>query len=126
MSVELLNRLGDAWSRQDIDGVMETFADDATFHAAFGSGPLGTSCHGKAAIRAAIQASFEAYPGSTLEGIGVPCLGTDGQASSQWVFHYTGPDGKKASLHGCDLFQLEKGKIKVKNAYIKMFVEPQA
>lgn len=122
MSQKLLTDLVAAWDRQDVEATLACFAEDSVYHAAFGAGPLGTTCKGKAAIREALTAGFAAYPGSRLRAVGTPVFGADGQAAAEWVFEYTGADGKPAQMHGCDLFLIEGGKIKVKNAYVKYFI----
>lgn len=123
MSQQLLAALGSAWNRQDVEGVLECFAPDGTYHDAFGERPLGATYKGHAAIRGALIATFAAFPGARLATVGQPLLSPDGSAASEWVFEYTGADGTPAQLHGSDFFLIEGGKVKVKNAYVKAYSE---
>jgi uncharacterized protein (TIGR02246 family) len=122
MSQQLLKDLVAAWDRQDVEATLACFAEDGVYHEAFGPGPLGNTQQGKAAIREALKAGFAAYPGSRLRSVGTTVFGTNGHAASEWIFEYTGADGKPAQMHGCDFFLIEGNKIKVKNAYVKYFV----
>jgi ketosteroid isomerase-like protein len=122
MSQQLLNELVAAWDRQDVEATLACFAEDGVYHEAFGPGALGNTRQGKAAIREALAAGFAAYPGSRLRSVGSPVFGSAGHAAAEWVFEYTGPDGKPAQMHGCDIFLIEGDRIKVKNAYVKYFV----
>lgn len=122
MSHQLLTDLVAAWDRQDVEGTLACFAEDAVYHEAFGPGALGNTRNGKAAIRDALKAGFAAYPGSRLRSVGKPILGEAGHAAAEWEFEYTGPDGQAAKMRGCDFFVIEGNKIQVKNAFVKFFV----
>lgn len=121
MSQQLLADLGAAWDRQDVDGVLACFAQDGIYHDVVGDRPLGATHRGQAAIREALVATFAAFPGARLRTVGQPLIGPDGRAATEWVFEYSGADGRPEQLHGCDFFLIDGGKVKVKNAYMKSY-----
>ena len=76
---ELIRRYFDAFNRQDLEGVMPCFGDDAVI-----VGPDGSRSEGAAEIRKAYAASFKAIP----DGKCVPrtLLGADGAGAVESIF----------------------------------------
>ena len=53
VTFEILHRIADAFARHDVDGIVNSFAEDGEFRNARGPHPYGESYRGKAAIRRA-------------------------------------------------------------------------
>ncbi|MFJ1472580.1 nuclear transport factor 2 family protein [Massilia orientalis] len=126
MSKQLLDNLSAAWNRQDVEAVLEYFSVDGTYHDVMGEDPLGKTYFGHAAIREALVNTFAAFPGARLLPMGEPIVGDDGRAASEWIFEYQDAAGQAAQMHGCDFFVISDGKVKVKNAYMKAYVQSDA
>ena len=59
VTIELVNAVGDAFNNNDIDAVMQHFADDATFDHAAGPDINGKRFEGKESIRSVFGGLFE-------------------------------------------------------------------
>jgi len=59
VTIELVNAVGDAFNNNDIDAVMQHFADDATFDHAAGPDINGKRFEGKESIRAVFDGLFK-------------------------------------------------------------------
>jgi steroid delta-isomerase-like uncharacterized protein len=113
----LLDRFADAWNRHDIDALMEMMADDCVFEASAGSQIAGQRSQGKAAVRAAFAAVFDAFPDAHWADPRHFVAGSRGV--SEWTFTGTQKDGRRVEVNGCDLFTFSDGKIAVKNSFRK-------
>lgn len=120
MYENLLSDLVRAWNAQDIDGVIECFAADGSYCAAYGPEPLGACFHGHAAIRAALEAGFRDYPDGRTVVNSVVIVGQ--RALAEWYFEFTDSHGKRTRVHGCDAYELGGGRIRIKNSYVKQYV----
>ena len=122
MSIEkVLDTLITAWNDQDTDTILSLFAEDGEYHEPVGPDALGASNKGHAAIRAAIEAGFQHFPGGKIIPTGEPFF-DDSTGMCEWYFEFPGEDGNPIRLHGVDTFTFENGKIKSKNAYLKQFM----
>jgi steroid delta-isomerase-like uncharacterized protein len=113
----LLDRFADAWNRHDIDALMEMMADDCVFEASAGPQIAGQRSQGKAAVRAAFAAVFDAFPDAHWADPRHFVAG--GRGVSEWTFTGTQKDGRRVEVNGCDLFTFSGGKIAVKNSFRK-------
>lgn len=102
------------------DRVLACFAPDASYLPAYGPEPLGAECRGHAAIRAAIEEGFRAWPGGNTVVTSTLLAGERGLA--QWYFEFTDPEGRSTRVHGCDAYEFRGGKVRVKNSYVKQYV----
>lgn len=59
VTIELVDAIGDAFNANDIDAVMQYFADDATFDHAAGPDVHGTRFEGKETVRSVFAGLFE-------------------------------------------------------------------
>ena len=117
VTIELLDSFAAAWNRHDADGLMACMAPECVFEAAAGKDLAGTRHVGRAAVRKAYLAVFDAYADARWNNARHFVAGD--RAVSEWTF--TGPtkDGTKVEVNGCDIFTLKGGKIAVKNSYRK-------
>jgi steroid delta-isomerase-like uncharacterized protein len=113
----LLERFAAAWNRHDLDALMSMMTDDCVFDASAGPEVNGQRSEGRAAVRVAYAAVFEAFPDAHWANPRHVIAGDRGV--SEWTFTGTNRDGKRVEVTGCDLFTLRDGRIAVKNSYRK-------
>ena len=114
---ELLDAFADAFSRHDLDTVMEMMTDDCIFKTASGEGAEGKRIVGKENVREAFEATLAAMPDAQWNDAEHIIDGD--RACTRWRFTCTLPDGTKVEKYGCDLLQLRDGKIWKKDTYRK-------
>ena len=115
--LELLDRFADAWNRHDLDALLSMMTDDCVFDASAGPEVNGQRSEGRAAVRAAYAAVFEAFPDAHWANARHFIAGTRGV--SEWTFTGTQKDGRRVEVTGCDLFTFRDGQIAIKNSYRK-------
>ena len=101
-----------AWGRRDLEALMAMFTDDCVYKASVGQEP-GATFTGKAAVRAGVLRMFAVDDGSTSEITRLRIFGDEGY--SEWTYRF--PDGRV--VYGCDLFEFEGDRVRVKNAFRK-------
>ena len=115
----LLKAFGEAFNAHDAAALVSMMTDDCVFRTAMGPEPHGNAIVGQAAVKAAFEATFAAFPDAQW----VPrspdqVIGNRG--FSEWTFIATrAADGANFYMDGVDLFILRDGKIAVKDAYRK-------
>jgi steroid delta-isomerase-like uncharacterized protein len=115
--LRLLDRFADAWNRHDLDALMAMMTDDCVFDASAGPQVQGQRSEGRAAVRAAYAAVFDAFPDAHRARPRHFIAGDRGV--SEWTFTGTREDGARVEVNGCDLFTFRGGKIAIKNSYRK-------
>ena len=113
MTSERLDAFMDAWNAHDVEGIVSFFADDCEFHASVGPELMGASYAGRDEIRKGVTAFFERFPDGKFEDASAWVAGDRG--ASEWTFVSGG-----AAVRGCDLFEFEGDRIRVKNAFRKI------
>jgi ketosteroid isomerase-like protein len=113
MTTERLDAFMDAWNDHDVDGIVGFFAEDCTFHASVGPDLMGATYRGRDEVRRGVTAFFERFPDGRFEDASGWVAGDHG--ASEWTF----VSGDTAT-RGCDLFEFEGDKIRVKNAFRKL------
>ena len=108
-TVEVLEAIGDAFNRHDLDGIMAHFAEDGVFDKPAGSEINGQRVSGKAAVRAEFAALFEAIPDIHWEGIDNWASGDKG--CSEWHRTGTTTAGERQDWLGLDLFTFREGLV---------------
>lgn len=108
----------DAFNRHDLDAIMGYFSDDCSFDFPRGPHPWGRRAVGKAEVRALLATRFAGLPDVAYHD-GEHWLMGD-HAVSKWRLTGTKPSGEKVEVHGCDLLDLEGGKIARKDSYWKI------
>lgn len=101
----------DAECRHDLDGLLGHFLPDAMFYA-YGQPPQ----QGHAAIRALTEDFYRAFPELAIDVLGE---WTNGESSGAFEFraHLTDPDGKRFTLRGVILVDIQDGKFKAVRYY---------
>ncbi len=117
MTEERLAEFMAAWNTRDVDAIVGAFTDDGVFHASVGAELMGATAVGPEAIRRGVEAFFERFPTGRFEDTTLFVAGDGGFA--EWTFVVTGPGGEDVPTRGCDLFEFEGEKIRVKNAFRK-------
>jgi taurine dehydrogenase small subunit len=117
MTTARLDEFMDAWNAHDVDAIVGFFTEDCEFHASVGPELMGASYRGKEEVRRGIAAFFERYADGRFEDSSAFVAGDRG--ASEWTFVSTGPEGSEVAVRGCDLFEFEGEKIRVKNAFRK-------
>ncbi len=117
-TVALLEEIGDAFNRHDVDGIVSFFADDGVFDKPVGPEIHGARVSGRAAVAEEFAALFMAIPDIHWEGSANWVSGNMG--CSQWRRTGTGKNGEKLDWLGCDLFTFRDGKVIKKDSYFKL------
>jgi steroid delta-isomerase-like uncharacterized protein len=113
----MLDHFAEAWNRHDLDALMSMMTDDCVFEASAGPEVSGARSEGRAAVRLAFAAVFDACPDAHWGGARHFIAGDRGV--SEWTFTGTARDGRRVEVTGCDLFTFRAGRIAVKNSYRK-------
>jgi len=117
MTRERIAAFGAALNAHDSDLVMSFFSNDCVYHASFGPELLGTSHAGRAAIRNAVQASFDRFPDGCFEDFDIMVAGDTG--TFEWTFVTTDEAGNAVRARGVDLFEFAGDRIRIKNTFRK-------
>jgi hypothetical protein len=118
MTPERLAEFGVAWRDKDLDRLMEFMTDNCVFRASVGVEP-GTTFRGRDEVRRgfalmlAYDAGFESQGGTAF------IVGDRG--ASQWSYARTDEHGQVQRVDGCDLFEFEGDRIRVKDAYRRVY-----
>ena len=116
-SIELLQRHAAAWNAHDVDALLGLMTDDCIYDASAGKSAEGQRHVGTAALRAAFQAIFAAFPDARWEEASHFVSGDQG--FSTWVFRGTKADGARVEVNGLDVLKLRGGRICHKDTYRK-------
>ncbi|MGF1700861.1 nuclear transport factor 2 family protein [Photobacterium makurazakiensis] len=117
VNVDFLQAFSDAWNNHDIDALMSFVTDDCIFHTAAGADLQGNTFSGREAVRESFQQVWRNFPDAAwLDG---DHFISGDRAVSESTFCATKPDGSRIEARMVDVFTLEDGKIKVKNAFRK-------
>lgn len=108
--LDLLDRFGDAFNRQDLDATLAMMTDDCLFESTVP--PDGIRAEGKDAVRAAFGDFFTGSPGARFEAEDV--FGAGERAVVRW--RYDWGDGH---VRGIDVFRVRDGLVAEKCSYVK-------
>lgn len=114
-----VTKLTEAFIRQDIDAIMEQFAEDSCYCDLRGSGQRGAEYVGKQAIREVFLRQFYLMGDHTFEA---PTIIADGRtAFSSWTLVLGDPaDPQSPRFEGADHFELDDdAKVTLKKAWLK-------
>ncbi|MBV1929783.1 MAG: nuclear transport factor 2 family protein [Gammaproteobacteria bacterium] len=114
-----IEKMVKAFSEQDIEMIMSLFTIDATYYDVTGLGVMGGTFKGEKAIRKIFERQFALLPKHFYDD---PIIFVSGnKACANWNLVLGSPDrpGKQYRTRGCDYFELEDGKVTLKNAWIK-------
>ena len=113
MIKDTLKRFATAWREGNIEELLEFFTEDAIYSPSINN-ELGKSYKGKNEIKDGILRMMENNSGSVSTIQNIQIHGDFG--FWEWTYHF--PDGSEDK--GCDTFQFEGNKIKLKNAFRKI------
>ncbi|MGY0398396.1 MAG: nuclear transport factor 2 family protein [Ostreibacterium sp.] len=117
ITVEALQAFGGAWNAHDIDAILELVTNDCTFYTAAGEGLQGNCFIGKEKLREVFPQVWETSPDVQWNDPNIFVAGD--RAVIESTFCATKPDGNRIEVRMVDVFTVENGKIKVKNAFRK-------
>jgi len=118
VTVQLLEDIGAAFNRHDIDAIIGFFAEDGEFDNARGPEIFGRRHTGKAELRAFFGELMAALPDIQWHAIDNRVDGDKGY--SQWHRQATLPDGTVQDWLGLDIFTFKDGLIAKKDTYFKI------
>ena len=114
----------DAFNRHDLDDIMSYFTEDCRFDMPRGPHPFGTRYEGKAGVREGLASRFTGIP-DVHYGDDRHFVSRSGDCGvSEWLLTGTATTGERVEVRGCDLFEFEGGKIRVKDSYWKIVRPP--
>ena len=116
--LERLHQIADAFARHDVDGIVNSFAEDGEFRNAKGPDHWGQSYKGKAAIRSYFEPLFASTGDVQWKHTREFICGN--RAVTEWHRTATLGTGQKQSWLGCDLYTFRRGLIVMKDTYIKV------
>ena len=117
-TVELLEAIGDAFNRHDVDAIIGFFADDGMFDNAMGPEIYGRRYVGKETLQAFFGQLMAACPDIQWNAIDNRVDGNKG--FSEWRRQCTLPDGTKQDWLGLDIFTFRDGQVIKKDTYFKI------
>ncbi len=117
-TIELLEAIGDAFNRHDVEAVIGFFADDGVFDKPAGPDIWGRRYSGKQEIAQEFAALFAAIPDLRWEPTANWVSGNKG--CSEWRRTGTTTGGERQDWLGCDLFTFREGKVVKKDSYFKI------
>jgi hypothetical protein len=117
VTVELLEAIGDAFNRHDVDAIVGFFAEDGVFDNARGPDIHGARYVGRETLRAFFTELMATHPDIQWHGIDNRVAGDKGY--SEWRRQCTLPSGEKQDWLGLDIFTFRDGLIAKKDTYFK-------
>ncbi len=117
----LLDAIGDAFNRNDIDAVMAFFAEDAVFDHAAGPAVHGTRFVGAAAIRAVFAGLFEKVERVHWETLDARIAGDKGYC--EYLRTATMKTGETEACLSVDILTFRDGLIVRKDTYYKQRIK---
>jgi ketosteroid isomerase-like protein len=120
ITLERLHEIADAFARRDVEGIVNSFAEDGEFRNARGPDYRGQSFKGKAAIRGYFAPLFAASSDAAWRHTSEFICGN--RAVTEWHRTATLGTGERQEWLGCDLYTFRRGLIVMKDTYIKLVV----
>jgi ketosteroid isomerase-like protein len=118
VTLERLHEIADAFARRDVDGIVDSFAEDGEFRNAKGPDYWGQSFKGKALIRSYFEPLFASTSDVKWNHTSEFICGN--RAVTEWHRTATLSTGERQSWLGCDLYTFRRGLIVMKDTYIKV------
>lgn len=118
VTIEVLERVLEAFNRHDVDAIMEFFAEDSVFETPRGPDPMGRRLVGKVQVREGIAGRFLGIPDVHYGDDRHWVCGDRGV--SEWTLTGTTTSGVRMEVRGCDLWEFRDGKVVRKDSYWKI------
>ena len=113
VTLERLHEIADAFARRDVDGIVNSFAEDGEFRNARGPDYWGQSFRGKAAIRGYFAPLFASTRDVAWRHTSEFICGN--RAATEWHRTATLRTGERQEWLGCDLYTFRRGLIVMKD-----------
>lgn len=110
----VVRRFIESVGRHDVEAILADMTEDAVYENLGEDVDRGRH-EGQAAVRAAFEAVFAAYPDCWSETDDIFAAGD--RCCYCWAMHWTQADGSEGVSHGTDVFTLVNGKISYKKTY---------
>ena len=110
----LVRRFTESVGRHDVDAIMADMAADVVYEN-LGQDVDSGRHEGQAAVRAAFEAVFAAYPDCHSDTDDIFAAGD--RCCYCWTMRWTEADGNEGVSHGTDVFTVSDGKIAYKRTY---------
>lgn len=120
VSIDTVRRIGAAFANRDVNGIVESFAEDGEFRNAKGPDYWGQSFKGKAAIRGYFEPLFAST--GDVKWVHTHEFICGDRAVTEWHRTATLKTGERQEWLGCDLYTFRRGLIVMKDTYIKVVV----
>lgn len=117
--LDILEHLLDAFNRQDLDAIMDSFADDATFDMPRGPDPWGRRWIGKEQVREGLKSRFTGIPDVHYADAHHWVCG-DQFGVTDWTLTGTTTNGIALNVRGCDHYTFRDDKVVRKDSYWKI------
>jgi len=114
----VVEQMVEGFAKQDIELIMQQFADDAVYYDMHGEGINGQPYRGKKAIRGIFERYFSDLPAHTYDDAKIVVSGDQAHANWNLVLGNQEEEGVLYRTRGSDYFELRDGKIIAKNAWI--------
>ena len=117
LTEDYLDEIFEAFNAQDGERIASYFAEDGVFRAPLGPAPYGNAAHGRQQIKEFLAARWKKFPDLSWKD---PVSFISGnRAVTAWKVTWTDEKGAKNEWAGCDLYEFDGLKIKVKDTYWK-------
>ena len=120
VTFEILHSVADAFARRDVDGIVNSFAEDGEFRNPKGPDYWGQSFKGTAAIRSYFEPLFAST--GDVKWVHTNEFICGDRAVTEWHRTATLATGERQEWLGCDLYTFRRGLIVMKDTYIKVVV----
>lgn len=117
-TLKLLDEIGAAFARHDIDAMVSYFAADGEFVNAVGPDPQGTTYKGHTQIRSYFEDLFEKVEDVQWEKTDIRVI--DEKAYAEWHRRATLKSGETQDWLGVDIYTFGGGQVVKKDTYIKV------
>ena len=118
VTVELLEAIGAAFNRHDVDAIVGYFADDGVFEHAKGPSIHGARYAGKTALREFFQTLFDNV--QDVQWTPLDHRGSGNKGYSEWRRVCTFANGERQDWLGLDIFTFRNGLVLKKDTYFKI------
>jgi ketosteroid isomerase-like protein len=113
-TLTVVRRFIESVGRHDVEAILADMTDDAVYEN-LGQDVDSGRHEGQAAVRAAFEAVFEAYPDCRSETDDLFAAGD--RCCYCWTMRWTEPDGSEGVSRGTDVFTVRAGKVATKKTY---------
>ena len=120
VTLERLHEIAAAFARRDVDGIVNSFAEDGEFRNARGPDYWRQSFKGTVAIRGYFEPLFASTGDVSWKHTSEFICGN--RAVTEWHRTATLKSGERQEWLGCDLYTFRRGLIVMKDTYIKVVI----